>query len=114
MVKSRPDISYAVSWGATKAVHPTQSDFSDLLRVLCFLYYTQNKGLILKKIPRLSHLILTCYVDASYLSHIVSKSQTGYCMSFFDSGSFYSKSSKQTIVTTSSAHTELRALYHFA
>jgi hypothetical protein len=32
-------------------------------------------------------------------------------MSFGEIGSFYSKSSKQTLVTTSSTHAELRALY---
>jgi len=54
---------------------------------------------------------LTCYVDASYLTHLDSKSHSGYCLSFGEVGTFYAKSSKQQLVTTSSTHTELRALY---
>jgi hypothetical protein len=54
---------------------------------------------------------LKCYCDASYLTHEDSKSHTGYCMSFGEIGSFYSKSSKQTLVTTSSTHAEQRAPY---
>jgi uncharacterized membrane protein YGL010W len=52
-----------------------------------------------------------CYVDASYLTHADSKSHTGYCLSFGELGCFYSKSSKQQLVTTSSTHAEMRALY---
>ena len=55
-------------------------------------------------------LILKCYVDASYLTHPDSKSHQGYCLSFGDIGTFYSKSSKQQLVSTSSTQSELRAL----
>ena len=56
-------------------------------------------------------LILTCHVDASYLTHADSKSHTGYCLSFGKIGTFYSKSQKQSAVATSSTHAEGRALY---
>ena len=56
-------------------------------------------------------IILKCYVDASYLTHPDSKSHSGYCLSFGDVGTFYSKSSKQSLVATSSTHAEARALY---
>ncbi|MFO0446982.1 MAG: Ty1/Copia family ribonuclease HI, partial [Planctomyces sp.] len=52
-----------------------------------------------------------CHVDASYLAHEDAKSHTGYCLSFGKFGSFYSKSSKQKLVATSSTHAEIRALY---
>ena len=58
-----------------------------------------------------AELKLKCYVDASYLTHDDSKSHTGYCLSFGDIGVFYAKSAKQTLVTTSSTHAEMRALY---
>jgi hypothetical protein len=45
------------------------------------------------------------------LTHRDSKSHSGYCMSFGTVGTFYSKSGKQTLVTTSSTHAEMRALY---
>jgi hypothetical protein len=60
---------------------------------------------------RNADLQLRCYVDASYLTHQDSKSHTGYTMSFGTIGTFYSKSLKQTAVSTSSMHAEMRALY---
>ena len=56
-------------------------------------------------------LVLRCHVDASYLVHHDSRSHTGYCMSFGEVGSFYSKSCKQKLVTTSSTHAEMRAAF---
>ena len=49
-------------------------------------------------------------MDASYLTHPDSKSHQGYRLSFGDIGSFYSKSSKQQLVSTSSTQIEVRAL----
>jgi hypothetical protein len=54
---------------------------------------------------------LICHVDASYLAHKDAKSHTGYWLSFGKFGSFYSKSSMQKLVATSSTHAEIRALY---
>ena len=50
-------------------------------------------------------------MDASYLTHPDSKSHTGYCLSFGEIGTFYSKSQKQSAVATSSTHAEGRTLY---
>jgi hypothetical protein len=50
-------------------------------------------------------------VDASYLTHRDSHSQSGYCLSLGIVGCFYAKSGKQTLVATSSTHAEMRALY---
>ena len=71
---------------------------------------TQNTGFILKAGELFRELILKCYVDASYLTHPDSKSHQGYCLSFGDIGSFYSKSSKQLLVSISSTQSEVRAL----
>jgi hypothetical protein len=68
-------------------------------------------GLVIKAGVANRELILTCYVDASYLTLHDSKSHTGFCLSFGEIGTFYSKSSKQTLVATSSTHAEMRALY---
>ena len=67
-------------------------------------------GLILKAGEPNRDLILKCYADASYLTHPDSKSHQGYCLSFGDIGSFYSKSSKQQVIFTSSTQSEVRAL----
>ena len=111
LLKSRPDIATAISFGSTYAAHPTVAAFHELLHCLRYLFQTRDKGLILRTGVPGQPLHLTCYVDASYLTHSDSKSHTGYCLSFGEIGTFYSKSSKQTLVATSSTHAELRALY---
>jgi hypothetical protein len=114
VVKSRPDIATAVSFGSTHAAHPTVGAYSELIYCLAYLQATQDLGLILQVGEPDGPLKLLCYADASYLTHPDSKSQTGYCMSFGSFGSpgtFYSKSFKQPLVTTSSTHAEMRAFY---
>ena len=111
LTKSRPDIQTAVSFGATHSSSPTRGHFNELLRCLAYLVQTRDKGLLLKAGVRGQALKLTCYTDASYLTHADSKSHSGYCMSFGVVGTFYSKSGKQQLVATSSTHSEMRGLY---
>jgi hypothetical protein len=111
VTKSRPDIATAVSFFATHACSPCEGAYKELLHCVQYLYNTQEQGLILHPGNPNSELKLRCFVDASYLTHADSKSHTGYCLSFGLIGTFYSKSSKQTLVTTSSTHAEMRALY---
>jgi hypothetical protein len=80
-----------------------------LLQCVDYLRNTPGDGHILQ-LNRFDPLTLYCYVDASYLSHPDSKSHTGYVLSF-GTGSFFSKSAKQTLIATSSTHAEARALY---
>ena len=54
---------------------------------------------------------LYCTVDASYLLHPDSKGHTGYTLGLFREGTFYNRSAKQALVSTSSTHAELRAIY---
>ena len=110
LTKSRPDIQTAVSFGATHAVTPTRGDFQELIHCLKYLESTQNEGLLLKAGEPGRELVLRCYVDASYLTHPDSKSHQGYVLSFGEVGCFYSKSSKQQLVSTSSTQSEIRAL----
>ena len=108
---SRPDIGFAVSFCATKSKSPTVSDWKDLIRILQYLYQTREKGMIIMKQEPNCDLVMNIYVDASYLLYSDSKSQTGYAFSLNDVGFLYSKSSKQSIVTTSSTHSEVKGLY---
>lgn len=110
ITRSRPDISTAISFAATKSSHPTQLDYRNLLHIVDYLFQTKHLGLTLSSSAD-NPSQLKCYADASYLIHPDSKSHTGYCLSFGDTGSFYSKSSKQKLVATSSTHAEARALY---
>jgi len=115
LVQSRPDISTALSYAATKSKHPTEEDYKQLLRIVSYLMNTAEKGLILSSNPQednFDQLQLTCYVDAAYLSHLDAASHTGYCIILGRSNNcFYSKSQKQKLIATSSTHAELRAVY---
>lgn len=111
VTRSRPDIATAVSFGSTHAVRPTVGAYKELIRCVQYLWQTQEAGLVLLAGVPGAELKLRCYVDASYLTHADSKSHTGYCLSFGTLGTFYAKSSKHTLVTTSSTHAEMRALY---
>jgi hypothetical protein len=111
ITKSRPDIATAVSFGATCAATPTVGAYRELLLCVKYLSQTRDNGLTLKAGEPNRELKLKCYVDASYLTHADSKSHTGFCLSFGEVSTFYTKSSKQTLVTTSSTHAEMRALY---
>jgi hypothetical protein len=113
LLKSRPDIATFLSFAGTKSCNPTMGDYKLLMQCVNYLYNTQDVGLILHRgnaLPN-SPLTLTCYVDASYLTHEDARSHTGYCLSLGSFGTFYSRSVKQTLVATSSTHAEMRALY---
>ena len=107
LTESRRDIHTAVSFTATHSVTPTRGDFEELIHCLKYLEATQEEGLVLKAGKPNRELILRCYVDASYLSHSDSKSH----QSFGEIGTFYSKSSNQQLVSTSSTQSEIRALH---
>jgi hypothetical protein len=111
LTKSRPEIATAVSFAATYAAKPTVGAWKEMIYILRYLSATAENGIVLKGGVAGRVLKLRCYVDASYLTHRDSKSHSGYCMSFGQVGTFYSKSGKQTLVATSSTHAEMRALY---
>jgi hypothetical protein len=111
LLKSRSETATAISFGGTWAASPTKGAFTELLYALLYLRDTKDVGLRLVAGVAGRPLVLKCYVDASYLTHRDSKSHQGYSMSFGETGTFYSKSGKQTLVATSSTHSEMRALY---
>lgn len=115
LVRSRPDIQCALSFAAMHTHTPTHQHYRNLLKIVAYLYNTKDKGLILRSQScpnnNLDTFQLYCFVDAAYLVHPDSKSHTGYTISFGDTGTFYSKSTKQKLISTSSTHAELRALY---
>lgn len=110
ITKSRPDIMAAVSICATKAASPNQVDLQRAYYIVEYLRKTQLRG------HRIHHntdhkLQLYCTVDASYLTHPDSKGQTGYTIGLSHEGTFYNRSAKQQLVSTSSTHAEIRAIY---
>jgi len=110
LTKSRPDILAACSFAATKSKAPTANDYSQLYHIVDYLRATQHLGHRIKKCTD-QQLQLYCEVDASYLLHDDSKGHTGYTIAFNKIGTWYNKSSKQSLVTTSSTHAEMRAIF---
>ena len=98
----RPEISTAVSFGATNNSHtPLQYHYKELLYMVEFLRTTPDDGLII----RASHdekIQFYCQVDARYLLHKDSKGLTGYNIGLTSGGYFYIRNSKQAFVSTSS------------
>ncbi len=111
LLRSRPDIATAVSFASTKASNPTHDDYLAALDIVKYLWQTRDLGLIIHPGEPHEPLNLKCYVDASFLSHDDSRGHTGYCIGIGDLGAFYSKSTKQQLVATSSTHAEVKSLY---
>ena len=110
LTKSRPDIMAAVSFGASKASRPTTVDNQKLMYIVEYIRKTQSRG---HRIYAASGdpLQFYCTVDASYLLHPDSKGQTGYTIGLYREGTFYNRSAKQALVSTSSTHAERRAIF---
>jgi hypothetical protein len=111
LVKTRPDISFAVNRLSMRSTVATQADLAALHRILAFLYHTRTRGITLRPMVLPAHMCLAAWCDASYALHSDGRSQTGYAFTFVDSqsGMFYSRSTKQSNVTLSSTEAELYA-----
>nr|ABA96113.2 retrotransposon protein, putative, Ty1-copia subclass [Oryza sativa Japonica Group] len=105
---TRPDIAFSVNLLARYSAAPTKRHWTGVKNVFRYLKGTRDLGLFFKK----NHdSTLIRYTDAGYLSdpHNV-RSQTGFV--FLQGGTAISwKSSKQTLVATSTNHSEIIALY---
>ncbi len=110
--KSRPDIMVAVSFRATKSTNPKEEDYQRLYYIVDYLRVTVSKGHRIFVHIVDSSIQLYCEVDASYLIHLDSKGHTGYTIGLHPNGTFYNRSAKQTLVSTSSTHAEMRALLY--
>ena len=110
VVKTRPDIAYALNRLATRSHCATERDFKALLRVASYLYGSRELGLKMNKSSaddRAAATRLACYVDASYATHPDCKSHTGYCFSLGNTmAMFFSRTFKQANVTLSSTEAE--------
>ena len=103
---TRPDIAFAVSLLAKYSARPTKRQWNGVKHIFRYLRGTEDLGLFYN-----DDCVLIGYADAGYLSDPhVGISQTGYV--FLRQGAAISwKSTKQTIVTTSSNHSEILALH---
>jgi hypothetical protein len=112
LVRSRPELQTALSLAASKAHRCTVHDYNVLYHCVDYLHDNPELGYMMKLGEwNGKEWWLVCQVDASYLLHWDSKGHSGYILSFNGIGTFHSKSSKQSLVSTSSTHSEMRALY---
>jgi hypothetical protein len=108
LLRTRPDISYAVTRLATRTSTATEKDMSALLRVIRYLKGTSHMELVFSRGP--SQPILFGYADASYINHPDGKSHSGTCVGFGShSGMFHFRSVKQKTTALSSAEAEVSA-----
>ena len=102
----RPEILPAVSFLSSRVHDPTDDDQRKLHRLLKYLNGDRYRGIVIEPGDTLE---LKGYIDASYGVHSDFKSHTG-CVIALGAGPVYVKSSKQKIVTKSSAEAELVGL----
>ena len=105
---TRPDIAFAVNLLARHSAAPTKRHWVGGKQILRYLNGTKDLSLFYQKNQ---DPMLVGYTDTGYLSdsHNV-RSQTGFV--FLHGGTAISwKSSKQTLVATSTNHSEIIALY---
>ena len=109
--QSRPDILFAVTQAARQTSAPTIGDYLAVMRIFLYLAGTRDLGLCFHSGEG---IVLYATVDASYANHLDRKSHTGCTLHIGKrSGSFHSRSKKQTITADSSTVAEFIAA-HFA
>jgi hypothetical protein len=101
-----------VSLLATKANRCTVQDVERLHRLVRYLRWTQDLGVVLR--PGVLGIVVRLYVDASYGVHTDGKSHTGACVVIGDVGAVHCRSTKQEIVVKSSTEGELVAVSNAA
>ena len=102
----RPDILAATSYLTRRVTKPSMDDMKKLHRVIKYLKFTRELGIILEANTIMEVL---AYIDSSHGIHDDMRGQTGSIISL-GSGPIYAKSSRQKINTKSSAESELVGL----
>ncbi|WJZ87312.1 hypothetical protein VitviT2T_006703 [Vitis vinifera] len=104
---TRPDIAFAVNKVCQFMHHPSDVHWQAIKRILQYLKGTSHFGLFLQ--PSYDFNI-TCYTDADWASCLDDKCSTsGYCL-FLASNLVSWSSSKQKVVSRSSAKSEYRGV----
>ena len=101
--RSRPDIQPTVAVLATRVREPSESDWSEMVRLLKYLNGTRNKCLTLR-VDNLN--ILKWYVDVSFGVHPDFRSHTGGVLTM-GHGAIISMSRKQKLNTRNTCEAEL-------
>jgi hypothetical protein len=108
---TRPDIAFAVNLLARYSAAPTRRHWVGVKTILWYLQGTQDLGLWFPRTKSQLWWVMVGYVDAGYMSNPHNaRSQTSFV--FLCGGAAISWwSVKQTLVVTSTNHSEIIALY---
>ena len=105
---TRPDIAFSVNLLARYNSAPTLRHWNGVKHLLRYLHGTSDIGLFYSKVQKPE---LLGYTDARYLSDPhKARSQSGYVFTYGDTAVSW-RSVKQTMVATSSNHSELLAIH---
>jgi hypothetical protein len=130
IVKTRPDIAYAVNRLATRTARATERDLTAINRVVRYLKGTEHLGLTFtspKEHSSQDYIQLVLYADAAYITHKDGKSHSGISLhftssevanktgvissdindSFITTAPFITSSTKQANVSLSSTEAEI-------
>jgi hypothetical protein len=105
--RARPDIRTTISFLCTRLINPDIDDYKKLTRVMKYLQGTIDLPLILSSDNSGE---IQWWVDASFATHPDMKGHSGGTMSM-GTGSVYSTSIKQKMVTRSSTESEVVGVY---
>ena len=105
--RGRPDIRTAISFLCGRLTCPDEDDYKKLTRLIRYLRHTLYMCLVLRKDDTDS---IRWWIDASYATHPDMRGHTGATMSM-GSGSVFSGSWKQKLVTRSSTESEVVGVY---
>jgi hypothetical protein len=114
LLRTRPDIAYAVNRLATRCAGATTKDMDAICEVVRYLKSTAHLELTYKSASLDQRDIvgrLYGWADAAYACHRDGKSHSGICLSYGmpDTGKFSCTSKKQTLVCLSSTEAEVYA-----
>jgi hypothetical protein len=105
VVRTRPDIAFAVNRIAVRTSKATEKDLKALRRIAAYLYGSRQWELVYAKGTGAPDLY--AYSDASFVTHPDGKSHMGFCIGYgSNSGFFFARSAKQKLVTLSSTESE--------
>ncbi|KAL0416667.1 UNVERIFIED_CONTAM: Secreted RxLR effector protein [Sesamum latifolium] len=108
---TRSYIAFSVNLLARYSSTPTKRHWNDVKHILCYLHGTSDMGLYFERHEDAKATNLVGYSDAGYFSDLHNTiSQSGYV--FIYGGTAISwRSTKHTLIATSSNHADLIALY---
>nr|GEX35912.1 zinc finger, CCHC-type [Tanacetum cinerariifolium] len=106
VLRTRPDIAYAVGRLSRFISNPSRQHWKAIIRVFKYLRGTKDYGLSYVGYPT----VLEVYSDASWINHVEDSSSTSRWMFLLGGGAISWASKKQTCITSSTMEFEFVAL----